>query len=903
MYRGPFSTVYDTVIFGGGMCGIGTALTLAGKGKDILVVERRTQLGWEITSAFNCDFGESTSDAAKKIKGQLKSAGGFKDGLVSPPITEIYLSELMKKANLDVLLYSYPLQLLTEKGLVCGVVTGSKNGEQVEDAVLWQQTGLSFKSVKDRVWRYTIVFNGVDKGIKRISIQGDKNRPAIEIKPSVWTQECCVEFVSESDSISSARLKVPDVITFVRENIPQLKGAIVTHTGFELFPLDVKQHLAVKYLRHPDVGNLFSSGIWAIPDDREREKRNTVTGRLETGEEAGLELKKHFSGYHRYIPKVPEFKGVPVKKVYRSEVVIAGGGTAGALAAIASARNKAKTILIEASTMLGGMGTGGGIHIYYYGVPGGLQDEVDKRVKHIASLFCGSYTANGFHPEAKKLVLEQMCAEEGVKVLYGMTTVGVEMAGKKVKSILTVSENVKVRCSGKVFVDSTGDGDVAVAAGVPYKIGRESDELPHAYSQSGGWLDTEKKTMRVINFDAGYVDPFDTVDITRGRRLGLYHFKRDRYTDETRPTYIAPLLGLRQSRQIMGDYLLTLPDEIYARRFRDCIGFGRANYDNHFVHCFDVANQSDAAVLWTWILGYWTRIIGCEIPYRSLLPANVEGLLVSCRALSLDVDAHYEFRMQNDMQRIGEAAGIAAALSVRHKTTPRKLDVKVLQKKLRKTGALDKKMRPVPAIPRYSLKKLKEIFLSEKPGDAVWEFSFRKEAIPFLKNVLKAGNKDSRFWASVALAMHKEKDAVPELARCVSGRMQETPEGRGTVPLWKSSVVLLGRVGDERATEVLSEILSDSTADIDTLIAVVRALGRLGDKRAVPALLKFLSRRDIPYVRKMAVSSGPVSKPIEEDSAAESLKRLGSPRESITKKYLNDTRSYVRRYAKRILTG
>jgi len=219
-------------------------------------------------------------------------------------------------------------------------------------------------------------------------------------------------------------------------------------------------------------------------------------------------------------------------------------------------------------------------------------------------------------------------------------------------------------------------------------------------------------------------------------------------------------------------------------------------------------------------------------------------------------------------------------------------------------------MRPEPAIPKYPFKKLREMFLSEKPGDAVWEFSFRKEAIPFLKNVLKTGNKDSRFWASVALAMHKEKDAVPELARCVSGRRQEIPEGRGTVPLWKSSVVLLGRVGDKRATEVLSEILFDSTADIDTLIAVVRALGRLGDKRTVPALLKFLRRRDIPYVRKMAVSSGPASKPVEEDSlwqielaTAETLKRLGRPQKEIIKKHINDTRSYVRRYAKKILTG
>ncbi len=100
-----------------------------------------------------------------------------------------------------------------------------------------------------------------------------------------------MEFVSDSDSISSARLKLPNIISFVRKNIPPLKDTIVTHTGFELFPSDVKQHLEEKHLRHPDIGNLFSSGIWAIPDGKERKKKDSIAGRIETEEESVLELK------------------------------------------------------------------------------------------------------------------------------------------------------------------------------------------------------------------------------------------------------------------------------------------------------------------------------------------------------------------------------------------------------------------------------------------------------------------------------------------------------------------------------------------------------------------------------------------------------------------------------------
>jgi len=525
----------------------------------------------------------------------------------------------------------------------------------------------------------------------------------------------------------------------------------------------------------------------------------------------------------------------------------------------------------------------------------------------MAPLFCGKYEVHGFHPEAKKVILEQICAEAGVQIFYGTTAIGVEMTGRRIKNIVASAPGKKTLFSGKTFIDSTGDGDVAVMAGAPYKTGRNSDKLPHAYSQSGGWLNDRKKIMQVVNFDAGFVDPSDVYDMTRGRMLGLSHFKADRYTEKRRPIYIAPLTGLRQSRQIAGDYMLTLENEICARRFDDCIGFTRAHYDNHFACYSDFANQSDTAVLWTWILGNWARQIGCEVPYRCMLPVSTDNLLVSCRAISMDIEAHYEFRMQPDMQRIGEAAGVAAALSVKLGVRPRRLDVTLLQRQLKKMGALDGKMRPKPAIPEFSVKKLRELFFSEKPQDAIWAFSFSKESIPFLKDVVRNGSEQQRLQASVALAMHRRKEAVPELIRCVAARKPDLPEGPRTVPLWQSSIVLLGRIGDAKAIPVLLEVLSDRSAGLDALIAAVRALGRIGDRRAIPGLLKFLRRKDIPHIRKLSHSYGPTSQVITEDAlwqielaTAESLKNLGVLQKKTMEKFLEDQRSYVRRYAQEI---
>ena len=109
----------------------------------------------------------------------------------------------------------------------------------------------------------------------------------------------------------------------------------------------------------------------------------------------------------------------------RSDVLVVGGGTGGAIAAIVAAREGVRTTLIETGLSLGGIGTAGAIHSYYYGLNGGIQDEVDARVKELTPLFCGKWDVRGFHPEVKKQVLQQMVEEAGVEVHYDTVVTGV----------------------------------------------------------------------------------------------------------------------------------------------------------------------------------------------------------------------------------------------------------------------------------------------------------------------------------------------------------------------------------------------------------------------------------------------------------------------------------------------
>ena len=502
-----------------------------------------------------------------------------------------------------------------------------------------------------------------------------------------------------------------------------------------------------------------------------------------------------------------------------------------------------------------------------------------------------------------------MTGEAGVTTVYGATVVGVEMAGNRVRALSVATPQGRVIARAHTFVDSTGDADVALAAGAPARTGRDVDGVIHCYSQCGQTIRPEG-VIGGCNFDAGHVDPWDIVDLTRARRAGIRQlherFARN-LTGETPLQYICPLVGFRQGKLIEGDYAQSMLEQILPVRYDDCIGYASAKYD---CHSQDYENQDDLPVLWVWMLGNRERGIGGEIPYRCMLPKGIEGLLVACRGASTEAEASYQFRVIRNMKRIGEAAGYAAAFCARLDTTPRALDVSLVQAELRKTGALGDEVHPAPVVRERPLDELKEMLTSDDPKDAVWLLAQGgKKERAFLKGFLKNGPEAARFWAALALAWHRDPDAVPELIHAVDQRMAQrtdyTPMSRNMRPLWQSSIVMLGRIGDARAIPVLLEVLDDRAIDADVMIAVMRALGRIHDERALPALHHILARDDLPRQRKFQQTNPIARFPVEEDAlwqvelaAAEVLAGFGEPQESIVRKHLQDPRNHVRRYAR-----
>ncbi|MBN1139204.1 MAG: HEAT repeat domain-containing protein, partial [Anaerolineae bacterium] len=270
------------------------------------------------------------------------------------------------------------------------------------------------------------------------------------------------------------------------------------------------------------------------------------------------------------------------------------------------------------------------------------------------------------------------------------------------------------------------------------------------------------------------------------------------------------------------------------------------------------------------------------------------------------------FRMQNDIQRIGEVAALAAVHAVRQGVLPRQIDLAALQPILRERGLLADRYRPKPAIAATGVPQLPDptTLNVDEAKELVWLGVRAGEAgVPALKEALKSTDPTVRFEASVALASRGVDEGVEVLLQNVEGRTDRVPEGIRTVPLWQAAIPFLGIAGDPKAVPALIEVLEDRATPLDGLIAAVRALGRIGDADAVPAIEAFLERDDLPVERTFRAVPN-VNAAVEdarwqlELAAAEALGRLGAPANTVrahVRPYMEDERAYVRRYADRVL--
>ena len=423
------------------------------------------------------------------------------------------------------------------------------------------------------------------------------------------------------------------------------------------------------------------------------------------------------------------------------EVVVLGGGPAGIAAAIAAGRTGRSTILVERYGFLGGAGTAAGLstfcglHAVVHGrheqVVHGIAGEILERLAAMDGLNPPHLTirdqiqAQAYDISAFKIAADQLMAEAGVEVLFHAFGVAAVMGGEdRVDALLVETKSGRCAIRGRLFVDASGDGDLAAWAGAPFEVGdgagnmlypstmfringvnpakagRAWELIPDLMDdaeRSGRRFPRKKPIVRpqrnpiewranltqIKNPDGSAVSGIDARELSYGEVEGrrqcwdVFEFIKS-VTPGFEDAYIveiAPQIGIRETRRVIGEYLLTEKDILGCSDFEDSIGVNGWPVEAHI--------KGDVKFVFA---PPGSRGFN-QIPYRIVLPKRVENLFIVGRCASMSHEGQSSARVSGPCFVMGQAAGTAADLALRDGVTPRKVNVRDLQQRLEGDGA------------------------------------------------------------------------------------------------------------------------------------------------------------------------------------------------------------------------
>ncbi len=420
-------------------------------------------------------------------------------------------------------------------------------------------------------------------------------------------------------------------------------------------------------------------------------------------------------------------------------VVVGGGpgGCAAAVAAArclsalspSRGRNGAKVALIERYGFLGGMATAGLVNPFMptgttleKEVVAGFYAEIREALKQRGAARGATPLKDGrtFDEEDLKVILDEMMKAAGVEVWFHTQFASAKTARGKIRFIRVVTKSGEMEFAAKVFIDATGDADLSTRAGAAVEQGRAADGRvqPMTLCFRVGGVDMVKfnavkgdinRIYREERAKRQWINPRGDVLIFPSAHPNTLHFNTTRVSanpvdaralsaaemegraqaqemidflrakisgfENAWLDHTAPQIGVRESRRVVGEYMLTVEDVLEARKFRD--GIARNAYP------VDIHSPTDG----TTDIRHLKIGTSHEVPYRSLVPKGVGNLLVASRSISSTHEAHSSLRVMPVVMAIGQAAGTAAAMCVKSGRTPRRVNARELRALLIAQGA------------------------------------------------------------------------------------------------------------------------------------------------------------------------------------------------------------------------
>jgi hypothetical protein len=405
-----------------------------------------------------------------------------------------------------------------------------------------------------------------------------------------------------------------------------------------------------------------------------------------------------------------------------ADVIVCGAGPAGVAAALTAARQGAKVRLFEAHGCLGGIWTSGLLGwLIDFDKPGLTRELVSNLKARDAHRGTGK-TGISYEPEEMKFLLEELCTAAGIKIQLHTRVAAAYRESKRLRTIVTESKAGRQAWRAKVFIDTTGDGDLGAQAGCEWEIGqaencpcqpmsmcallvvKDARELAHVIHGSGTGHGKNNsatkraflKEIRRAGFDPSYGMPTmfpvrdNLVAVMLNHEYGIKPFEADRVTEATlraraeihaivhglrklggpwegiQVAATPEQIGIRDGRRIRGRYVVKKADLLAGARHRDSVVRPTFTVDVHALtrEANKQAAYGNAGV----------KMKPYDIPLRALIARDVDGLMMAGRCISGDFISHASYRVTGNAVAMGEAAGVTSALAARDRLLPHNLE-------------------------------------------------------------------------------------------------------------------------------------------------------------------------------------------------------------------------------------
>jgi len=414
-------------------------------------------------------------------------------------------------------------------------------------------------------------------------------------------------------------------------------------------------------------------------------------------------------------------KSVPVRMA--TDVAVIGGGIAGACAACAAAREGCRVVLVERFAVPGGNATVGGVG-NWSGETRGQGHTFDRIIASqeqwkAVSPYPGPYrhfspTSNRvFDHEILAIILQELLLEYQVRTLLHTRFVDCRVSEGRISEALICGQSGLEVFRAKVFIDCSGEGQVARAAGFSTMKGRAEDnaQLPpslmffvretekHVVPQlPEGWFEPVRSADdlpmtsvwpngpggKAVKLKVTGFDSTDTVSMSelemraRRRAFEVLDYYQRVEARSWRFDHCSPIVGLREGRRIVGDYVLGVDDVRKGREFADAVARG--------VFYLDGMSPDDEKRVYL-LTKQEQAVPPYHIPLRCLIARDGANLLMAGRCFSADQHALSSARVMPTCAMMGQAAGLTAAIAVKHGVDPREVDSQEVRKRLEANGA------------------------------------------------------------------------------------------------------------------------------------------------------------------------------------------------------------------------